>query len=124
MDCLSTGASLLLPPLSGRLNILKSLLAQDTNLTRGQVILYVLINFSVLHFFFFFFLKKLLLDVTVSSLNDNSHVSSLFRVNSMDLYENRYSSIEEVMKLLLKHLSNNTVSKIVGITFFHYNLFY
>lgn len=39
MDCLSTGASLLLPPLSGRLNILKSLLAQDTNLTRGQVIL-------------------------------------------------------------------------------------
>lgn len=37
MDCLSTGASLLLPPLSGRLNILKSLLAQDTNLTRGQV---------------------------------------------------------------------------------------
>jgi len=39
MDCLSTGATLLLPPLSGRLNILKSLLAQDTSLTRGQVIL-------------------------------------------------------------------------------------
>lgn len=38
MDCLSTGASLLLPPLSGRLSILKSLLAQETNLTRGQVI--------------------------------------------------------------------------------------
>lgn len=38
MDCLSTGASLLLPPLSGRLNILKSLLAQDTNLSRGQVL--------------------------------------------------------------------------------------
>lgn len=37
MDCLSTGASLLLPPLSGRLNILKSLLAQETNLTKGQV---------------------------------------------------------------------------------------
>ncbi|XP_027837521.2 probable E3 ubiquitin-protein ligase HERC1 [Aphis gossypii] len=89
MDCLSTGASLLLPPLSGRLNILKSLLAQDTNLTRGQ---------------------KLLLDVTVSSLNDNSHISSLFRVNSMGLYENRYLSIEEVMKLLLKHLTNSTVT--------------
>jgi len=39
MDCLSTGASLLLPPLSGRLSILKSLLSQDTNLTKGQVIL-------------------------------------------------------------------------------------
>jgi len=59
----------------------------------------------------FFFFQKLLLDVTVSSLNDNSHISSLFRVNSMDLYENRYSSIEEVMKLLLKHLTNSTVSK-------------
>lgn len=55
----------------------------------------------------------MLLDVTVSSLNDNSHVSSLFRVNSMDLYENRYSSIEEVMKLLLKHLTNSTVSNTV-----------
>lgn len=31
----------------------------------------------------------------------------------MDLYENRYSSIEEVMKLLLKHLTNSTVSIIV-----------
>ncbi|XP_025408544.1 probable E3 ubiquitin-protein ligase HERC1 isoform X2 [Sipha flava] len=89
MDCLSTGASLLLPPLSGRLSILKSLLAQETNLTTGQ---------------------KLLLDVTVSSLNDNSHISSLFRVNSMDLYENRYLSIEEVMKLLLKHLTNSTIT--------------
>lgn len=46
MDCLSTGASLLLPPLTGRLNILKSLLAQDTNLTIGQVIfiIYYIIN--------------------------------------------------------------------------------
>lgn len=52
------------------------------------------------------------MDVTVSSLNDNNHISSLFQVNSMDLYENRYSSIEEVMKLLLKHLTNNTVRKI------------
>jgi len=43
MDCLSTGASLLLPPLSGRLNILKSLLAQDTNLTIRQVKLIVYI---------------------------------------------------------------------------------
>lgn len=41
MDCLSTGASLLLPPLSGRLSILKSLLAQETSLTTGQVILYL-----------------------------------------------------------------------------------
>lgn len=65
-----------------------------------------------MYYYFFFFFKKLLLDVTVSSLNDNSHVSSLFRVNSMDLYENRYSSIEEVMKLLLKHLTNSTVSRI------------
>lgn len=43
MDCLSTGASLLLPPLTGRLNILKSLLAQDTNLTIGQVIFIIYI---------------------------------------------------------------------------------
>jgi hypothetical protein len=54
MDCLSTGASLLLPPLSGRLNILKSLLAQDTNLTRGQVILmYIYISIFIIIFFFF-----------------------------------------------------------------------
>jgi len=43
MDCLSTGASLLLPQLSGRLNILKSLLAQDTSFTIRQVILIVYI---------------------------------------------------------------------------------
>lgn len=35
----------------------------------------------------------------------------------MDLYENRYSSIEEVMKLLLKHLTNNTVSKIYKLIY-------
>lgn len=54
MDCLSTGASLLLPPLSGRLSILKSLLAQDTNLTRGQVIFYnIQCNICNIYIFFF-----------------------------------------------------------------------
>lgn len=53
MDCLSTGASLLLPPLSGRLNILKSLLSQDSNLTRGQVIFYNNIQCAYVNFFFF-----------------------------------------------------------------------
>lgn len=43
MDCLSTGASLLLPPLTGRLSILKSLLSQDASLTRGQVMLFTII---------------------------------------------------------------------------------
>jgi len=58
-----------------------------------------------------YFFQKLLLDITVSSLNDNSHISSLFGVNSMDLYENQYSSIQEVMKLLLKHITYRIVSK-------------
>ncbi|VVC31643.1 Hypothetical protein CINCED_3A017272 [Cinara cedri] len=89
MKCLSTGASLLLPPLNGRLAILKSLLAQDTNLTKGQ---------------------KMLLDITVSSLNENRHVSSLFRMSKKDSYEIRYLAIEEVMKLLLKHLTNSIIT--------------
>lgn len=33
-------------------------------------------------------------------------------MSAMDSYEIRYLAIEEVMKLLLKHLTNNIVSKI------------
>lgn len=39
-------------------------------------------------------------------------------MSAMDSYEIRYLAIEEVMKLLLKHVTNSIVSKMIKVIIF------
>jgi hypothetical protein len=58
-ECLTVGASLLLPPLRERLELLQSLLPQGSHLSKGQVSFIfcpkaILINFNLFNLVFFF----------------------------------------------------------------------
>lgn len=99
-ECLSVGASLLLPPLRERLELLHSLLPYGSHLSKGQ---------------------KMLLSIIVTSLEERSQLSSLISLSgikeSEDMIEKSrdYILVEDLLQTLVQNLSLNTMEVLSSI---------
>lgn len=93
-ECLAVGASLLLPPLRERLELLHSLLPYGSHLSKGQ---------------------KMLLSIIVTSLEERSQLSSLISLSGIKESEeiveksNDYILVEDLLQTLVQNLSLNTM---------------
>ncbi|KAL1139382.1 hypothetical protein AAG570_006366 [Ranatra chinensis] len=93
-ECLAVGASLLLPPLRERLELLQTLLPQGSHLSKGQ---------------------KLLLNVLVTSLEEHSQLSSLLNLGGITTLEGSaeidkdYHLIDSLLKTLVNNLFSHTM---------------
>ncbi|XP_073979432.1 probable E3 ubiquitin-protein ligase HERC1 isoform X3 [Rhodnius prolixus] len=90
-ECLAVGASLLLPPLRERLQLLQTLLPYGSHLTKGQ---------------------KMLLSIIVTSLEERTQLSSLISMcgltGAVDTTSRDYKLVDDLLDTLLHNLSSNT----------------